>query len=90
MTTTTLGIKLDETTRDRLKSLAQAKDRAPHWVIKTALLEYLAREEAAERERLEDESRWTHYQAKGQAIEQERVMAWLDQLAEGRRVPCPR
>jgi predicted transcriptional regulator len=90
MTTTTLGIKLDEATRDRLKSLAQAKDRAPHWVIKTALLEYLEREEAAERERQEDEARWAHYQAAGQAIEQERVMAWLDQLAEGRRAPCPR
>ncbi|MDP2828672.1 MAG: hypothetical protein Q8O37_08700 [Sulfuricellaceae bacterium] len=90
MTTTTLGIKLDEATRERLKSLAQAKDRAPHWVIKTALLEYLEREEAAEHERLEDEARWAHYQAEGQAIEQERVMAWLDQLAEGQRAPCPR
>jgi len=90
MTTTTLGLKLDEATRDRLKSLAQAKDRAPDWVIKMALLEYLAREEAAERERREDEARWAHYQAEGEAIEQERVMAWLDQLAEGRRVPCPR
>jgi predicted transcriptional regulator len=90
MTTITLGIKLDEATRDRLKSLAQAKDRAPHWVIKTALLEYLEREEATERERQEDEARWVHYLAEGQAIEQDRVMAWLDQLAEGRRAPCPR
>ena len=90
MTHTTLGLKLDETTRDRLKLLARAKDRAPHWVIKTALLEYLEREEAAERERREDETRWMHYQTEGQAIEQDRVMAWLDQLAEGRREPCPR
>ncbi|MBU1665600.1 MAG: toxin-antitoxin system [Gammaproteobacteria bacterium] len=88
--TTTLGLKLDEATRERLKSLAQSKDRAPHWVIKTALLEYLAREEAAERERREDEARWARYLAEGQAIEQGRVMAWLDQLAEGQRAPCPR
>jgi len=90
MTTTTLGLKLDDATRERLKALALAKDRAPHWVIKTALLEYLEREEAAEHERQDDEARWAHYQAEGQAIEQERVMAWLDQLAEGQRVPCPR
>jgi predicted transcriptional regulator len=90
MTTTTLGIKLDDATRDRLKSLARTMDRAPHWVIKTALLEYLAREEAAELERQEDEARWARYQAEGQAIEQERVIAWLDQLAEGQPAPCPR
>jgi predicted transcriptional regulator len=90
MNTTTLGIKLDDATRERLKTLARAKDRAPHWVIKTALLEYLAREEAAELERQEDEVRWARYQAEGQAIEQKRVIDWLDQLAEGMRAPCPR
>jgi predicted transcriptional regulator len=90
MTTTTLGIKLDEATRDRLKSVSQAKDRAPHWVIKTALQEYLAREEVAEQERREDEARWLHFQAEGQAIDQESVMAWLDQLAEGQRTSCPK
>ncbi|MDP2433358.1 MAG: hypothetical protein Q8O33_15225 [Pseudomonadota bacterium] len=40
-----------------------------------------------EQERREDEARWVHYLVEGQAIEQERVMAWLDQLAKGRRDP---
>lgn len=85
----TLGIKLDDATRERLKSVAQSLDRAPHWVIKTALMEYLEREEAALREKREDDAHWARYQETGQAIPQKRGMQWLDALAEGRREPCP-
>lgn len=85
----TLGIKLDDATRERLRSVASGLDRAPHWVIKTALIEFLEREEIALKERQEDEARWARYQETGQAISQERVMQWLDALAEGRRKPCP-
>jgi predicted transcriptional regulator len=85
----TLGIKLDDATRERLRSVASGLDRAPHWVIKTALIEFLEREEIALKERQEDEARWARYQETGQAISQERVMQWLDALAEGQREPCP-
>ena len=37
MTTTTLGLKLDEATRERLKSLAQAKDRAAPAPLRRAM-----------------------------------------------------
>ena len=86
---TTVGVKLDDPTRERLKTVAKSLDRAPHWVIKTALIEYLEREEVFLRERQEDEARWARYQETGQAIPQERVMTWLDALAEGRTEPCP-
>jgi RHH-type proline utilization regulon transcriptional repressor/proline dehydrogenase/delta 1-pyrroline-5-carboxylate dehydrogenase len=85
----TLGIKLDDATRERLISVASSLGRAPRWVIKTALIEFLDREEAALSERREDDSRWVRYQETRQAIPQERVMQWLDALAEGRREPCP-
>ncbi len=41
MATTTLGVKLDEATRDRLKQAAQTLDRTPHWLIKQAIFTYL-------------------------------------------------
>jgi len=85
----TLGIKLDDATRERLKNVASGLDRAPHWVVKVALIEFLEREEATLSERREDEARWARYQKTGQAISQERVMQWLDALADGRREPCP-
>jgi predicted transcriptional regulator len=87
---TTVGVKLDDETRQRLKSVADELDRTPHWVIKTALYEWLDREEAALKERQDDEARWARYQDSGQAIPQARVMQWLDALAEGRSEPCPK
>ncbi len=85
MDTTTLGIKLDLRTRDRLKALGRKKDRATHWLIKRAIEEYLAREELVGRERREDEKRWERYQATGEAIPNNQVVAWLDELAAGKR-----
>jgi len=85
----TFGVKLDETTQQRLRAVAKGLDRAPHWVIKKALLDYLDREENALKEREEDEARWRRFQETGRAIEQERVMLWLDALATGRGEPCP-
>jgi len=90
MSTTTVGVKLDDATRQRLKTVADELDRTPHWVIKTALNEWLDREEAALRERHDDEARWARYQESGQAIAQDRVMQWLDALAAGRAEACPK
>ena len=42
MATTTMGVKLDEATRDRIKLAAQKIDRTPHWLIKQAIFNYLA------------------------------------------------
>lgn len=90
MGSTTLGIKLDQETRDRLKRLGEAKDRASHWLVKTAIIEYLNREERAAEERREDAERWERYQASGHFVGNEDAMNWLDALARGDRRPCPR
>lgn len=41
MTSTTLGVKVDDTLRDRLKSAATKLNCTPHWLHKQALLTYL-------------------------------------------------
>ncbi|KPC50293.1 trifunctional transcriptional regulator/proline dehydrogenase/L-glutamate gamma-semialdehyde dehydrogenase [Amantichitinum ursilacus] len=41
MSTTTLGVKLDDLTRDRLKTAAQQLERTPHWLIKQAIFNLL-------------------------------------------------
>ncbi len=46
MASTTLGVKLDEATRERLKQAARSIDRTPHWLIKQAVFSYLAHIEA--------------------------------------------
>ena len=41
MGTTTMGVKLDDATRERIKSAATRIDRTPHWLIKQAIFSYL-------------------------------------------------
>ncbi|QPN43268.1 trifunctional transcriptional regulator/proline dehydrogenase/L-glutamate gamma-semialdehyde dehydrogenase [Priestia aryabhattai] len=41
MATTTLGVKLDDATRERLKQAAQQIAQTPHWMIKQAIFNYL-------------------------------------------------
>ena len=49
MSTVTLGVKVDETLRERLKQLAQSLGCTPHWLHKQALITYV---EAIERGQL--------------------------------------
>ncbi|SQC93906.1 Bifunctional protein putA [Cedecea neteri] len=48
MGTTTMGVKLDEATRDRIKEAASRIDRTPHWLIKQAIFNYLERLESSD------------------------------------------
>nr|WP_041474539.1 trifunctional transcriptional regulator/proline dehydrogenase/L-glutamate gamma-semialdehyde dehydrogenase [Erwinia sp. Ejp617] len=41
MGTTTMGVKLDDATRDRIKQAAAQIDRTPHWLIKQSIFNYL-------------------------------------------------
>lgn len=41
MGTTTMGVKLDGATRERIKAAASRIDRTPHWLIKQAIFNYL-------------------------------------------------
>ncbi|EEG87492.1 Ribbon-helix-helix protein, CopG family [Proteus penneri ATCC 35198] len=41
MSSTTMGVRLDEETRNRLKKAAQKLDRTSHWLIKQAIFNYL-------------------------------------------------
>lgn len=38
---TTMGVRLDDATRERIKQAAQKIDRTPHWIIKQAVFNYL-------------------------------------------------
>lgn len=87
---TTMGVKLDIDTRTRLKELSTLKERTPHWMMKKAVLEYLEREEAKEREKIEDQKRWARYEARGRAIPQKQVDKWLNSIGTKNELPCPK
>ncbi|UIL53927.1 MULTISPECIES: trifunctional transcriptional regulator/proline dehydrogenase/L-glutamate gamma-semialdehyde dehydrogenase [Pantoea] len=48
MGTTTMGVKLDDATRERIKLAAQRIDRTPHWLIKQAIFNYLGQLESGD------------------------------------------
>lgn len=87
--TGTMGVKLEANIKKRLQSLARLKDRSAHWMMRTAILEYLDREEAREREKKEDRARWERYEATGRSIADKDVSAWLDSVGTDRERPCP-
>ncbi|AGY60357.1 CopG family ribbon-helix-helix protein [Gloeobacter kilaueensis] len=84
------GVKLDETLHNRLKQLGVLKARTPHWLMRTAIEEYVEREEAYEREKQEDVERWQRYQTLNHAIPHEQVSAWLGSIGTGNEQPCPK
>ncbi len=88
-TTTSRGIKLDEKTQERLKSLSQKRDRSPHYLMKVAIESFLDREETYEREKQEDQERWERYELTGEAVAQQKTVAWLESLVRGQAEPRP-
>ncbi len=87
---TTQGIKLDDEIRNRLKVLAEKRQRSPHWLMRTAIERYLEQEERYEREKSEDMERWEQYQLTGKTIDNEAVKKWLSDLADNKIAPCPK
>ena len=85
MTDTTVGVKLDQETRDRLRRLGQSKDRSTHWMMKEAVARYLAVEERYEQERAEDDARWQRFVETGNVIPHAAVAQRIDELVARKR-----
>ncbi len=81
MPTTTVAIKLDQHTKDRLQALGDARQRSPHWLMKQAIARFLDAEEAFEQEKAEDEAGWQRYLETGGYIADDEMAGWLDDLA---------
>ena len=89
MSQTTMGVKLDDETRNRLKALAEARRRSAHWLMKEAIGQYLEREEEIERRNREADEAWEEYRTTGRSISQEAMGAWLDSWGTDKEGPCP-
>lgn len=85
----TMGVKLDEEIRDRLKSLGAARQRSAHWLMREAIREYLEKEEAIEDRNREADAAWADYQQSGRFVSHEAMAAWLDTWGTDREGPAP-
>ncbi|TCJ17110.1 ribbon-helix-helix protein, CopG family [Parasulfuritortus cantonensis] len=78
-----VAIKIDQDIKDRLKRLAEARHRTPHWLMREAIQQYVEREEQRESYRQDGIRAWNEYRTNGLHLDHEEVDAWLAQLEAG-------
>ena len=71
------SIKLDDELVDRVRRLAGLRQRSPHWIMREAIRDYVAREESRESFRQEAVASWSAYQETGRHLTGQEVQAWL-------------
>lgn len=71
------AVKLDRILKARLEKLSRTKDRSVHWLMKTAIEDYVRHEEVAEQLRQETLKRWAEAE-RNQVVENDSVIAWLE------------
>ena len=85
-----VAIKIDADTKERVKRLADARHRTPHWLMREAIRQYVEREEKRESFRQDAINAWETYQATGQHVTAEKADAWLAKLEAGKDVDPPK
>ena len=84
-----VAIKIDANTKERVKRLAEARHRTPHWLMREAISQYVVREEKREAFRQDGINAWNEYQATGLHVTLEEADAWLATLEVGQEVEPP-
>lgn len=75
-----VSVKLDATQRERLKAVAQATQRTPHYIMKEALNKYLDEEENQQRFIAAAKESLAAYKHTGQHITLDEFSAWAKEL----------
>jgi predicted transcriptional regulator len=86
----TTSVKLDAEIKERVRRLAVARRRSPHWVMREAIEEYVEREEKRERFRRDALGAWAHYQTTGLYASAEETDVWLAKLEAGKDAAPPK
>lgn len=85
----TMSVKLDLDTRARVESLAQARHRSAHWVMREAITQYVDREEKRESFRQDTIKAWEEFQETGLYASAAEVEIWLASWGTENEVPPP-
>ncbi len=82
--------KIDEDTKARVKRLADARQRTPHWLMREAITQYVDREEKREAFRQDAFQAWETFRVTGQHVTADEADAWLVKLEQGNDVDPPK
>jgi len=69
-------VKLEVDTNEKLQHLSKLKSRSPHWLMKKAIDDYVAKEEKIEKLKEETLVRWKEAEC-GKVISHDEVIEWL-------------
>jgi predicted transcriptional regulator len=72
------SIKIDDELKGRVQHLAALRQRSAHWIMREAITQYVAREEARESFKQEAVASWAAFQETGQHLTGQEVRAWLN------------
>ncbi len=82
-------IKIDDDTKARLKRLADARQRTPHWLMREAIAQYVEREDKREAFRQDTLKAWSEYRANGLHATADEADAWMARLEQGQDIEPP-
>lgn len=80
-----VAIKIDADIKERVKRLADARQRTPHWLMREAIRQYVEREAF----RQDAINAWNEYQATGLHVTLPEADAWLAKLEAGKDAEPP-
>lgn len=84
-----VAIKINEDIKTRVKRLADARQRTPHWLMREAITQFVEREEKRETFRQDSLNAWEEYRLTGQHVTAEEADAWLVKLEQGHDAKPP-
>lgn len=84
-----VAIKLSEDIKARVKRLADARQRTPHWLMREAITQYVDREDKREAFRQDTLKAWEAYRSTGLHVTADEADAWLAQLEQGKDTEPP-
>ncbi len=88
--TSPVAIKLDAELKERIKTLAQSRQRTSHWLMREAISQYVDREEKLEMIRKDALRAWEEFQSNGLHVTAEEANKWLMELAQGQNTDPPK
>ena len=78
-----IAVKLDIDIRERIKDLAQVRNRTSHWLMREAIEQYVEREEKQAAFRENALKAWEEYQLTGLHVSHQEADSWLAKLEVG-------
>lgn len=76
-------VKIDDDLKGRIRDLAEARQRSPHWIMRKAIEDYVEKEEKREAFKKDALKAWNEYQENGLHTTAEETHEWLARLVSG-------